>query len=85
VASQSTSGPYQSSERRLSAKLVQTFADRRFHVVSAANPQGRNFDFLDQSRYYFFQVAPQLSSGGSVDPVPDPLVGREANPEPLYP
>jgi hypothetical protein len=62
--SQSASGAYLSSDRRLSAKLVPTFADRGCHVVSAANPQGRNFDLLDRSRYYFFQVAPQLSSRG---------------------
>jgi hypothetical protein len=30
--------------------------------------------FLDRSHYYFFQVAPQLSSWGWVDPVPDPLL-----------
>jgi hypothetical protein len=24
------------------------------------NPYGRILDFLDRSRYYFFQVAPQL-------------------------
>jgi hypothetical protein len=33
-------------------------------VVSAANPYGRILGFLDQSRYYFFQVAPQLYSRG---------------------
>jgi hypothetical protein len=30
--------------------------------------------FLDRSRYYFLQVAPQLYSRGWVDPVPDPLL-----------
>jgi hypothetical protein len=30
--------------------------------------------FLDRSRYFFFQVAPQLYSRGWVDPVPDPLL-----------
>jgi hypothetical protein len=60
VTLQSTSGPYISSDRRLSAKLVPTFADRGCHMVSAANPPRHNFDFLDRSRYYFFQVAPQL-------------------------
>jgi hypothetical protein len=34
--------------------------------------------FLDHSHYYFFQVAPQLSSGGWVDPVPDPLLLRKS-------
>jgi hypothetical protein len=32
--------------------------------------------FLDRSRYFFFQVAPQLCSWGWVDPVPDPLLLR---------
>jgi hypothetical protein len=43
-ACKSASGPYLSSDRRLLAKLVPTFADRVCHVVSAANPHDRNFD-----------------------------------------
>jgi hypothetical protein len=31
-------------------------------VVSAADPPGLILGFLDRSRYYFFQVAPQLYS-----------------------
>jgi hypothetical protein len=34
--------------------------------------------FLDRSRYFFFQVAPQLYSQGWVDPVPDPLLLRKS-------
>jgi hypothetical protein len=57
--SQSASELYRPSDRRLSAKLVPTsFADRGCHVVSVTNPYGRILGFLDQSRYYFFQVAP---------------------------
>jgi hypothetical protein len=37
-----------------------------------------NLGFLDRSRYFFFQVAPQLSSRGWVDPVPDPLLLRKS-------
>jgi hypothetical protein len=33
----------------------------------------RILGFLDRSRYFFFQVSPQLYSRGWVDPVPDPL------------
>jgi hypothetical protein len=53
---------YRPNDRRLSAKLVQAFADRGYHVVSVTNPygHGRILGFLDRSRYYFFQVAPQL-------------------------
>jgi hypothetical protein len=31
-------------------------------VVSVADPCGRNLGFLDRSRYFFFQVAPQSYS-----------------------
>jgi hypothetical protein len=48
--------------RRLQAKLVSTFADRECRVVSATDPHGRILAFLDPSRYFFFQVAPQLYS-----------------------
>jgi hypothetical protein len=34
--------------------------------------------FLDRSRYFSFQVAPQLSSRGWVDPVTDPLLLRKS-------
>jgi hypothetical protein len=67
------------SDRRLSAKLVPTFVDRGCHVVSVTDPYGRNLDFLGQSRYYFFQVAPQLYSRGWADPVPDPLLLRKSD------
>jgi hypothetical protein len=36
-------------------------------VVSATDPYGHILGFLDRSRYYFFQVAPQLYSRGLVD------------------
>jgi hypothetical protein len=35
-------------------------------------------DFLDWSCYFLYQVAPQLFSQGSVDPVPDPLLLRKS-------
>jgi hypothetical protein len=38
------------------------FADRGCHVVSVTYPYGRNLGFLDQSRYFFFKVTPQLYS-----------------------
>jgi hypothetical protein len=57
-------GTYRPSEHRLSAKLVPTFADRGYRVVSATEPDGRILGFLDLNRYYFFQVAPQLYSQG---------------------
>jgi hypothetical protein len=38
---------------------------------------GHILGFLDRSRYFFFQVAPQLYSRGWVDPVPDPLLLRK--------
>jgi hypothetical protein len=57
------------SDRRLSPKLVPTFVDKECRVVNATDPQGRILGFLDRSRYYFFQVAPQLYSRGWVGPV----------------
>jgi hypothetical protein len=66
------------SDRRLSAKLVATFAYRECRVVGATDPHGRIFDFLDRSRYFSIQVAPQLSSRGWVDPVPEPLFLRKS-------
>jgi hypothetical protein len=44
------------------------------HVVTMMYPLGLNLGFLDRSRYFFFQVAPQLYSRGWVDLVPDPLL-----------
>jgi hypothetical protein len=40
------------SDSCLSAKLVQTFADIGYHVVSVTDPYGRNIGFLDRSRYF---------------------------------
>jgi hypothetical protein len=37
---------YRPSDRRLSAKLVPTFADRGCHVVSVTDPYGRILGFL---------------------------------------
>jgi CBS-domain-containing membrane protein len=53
---------FRPSDRGLSAKLVPTFADRGCHVVSVTDPYGRILGFLDRSRYFFFQVAPQWYS-----------------------
>jgi hypothetical protein len=55
---------YRPSDRSLLAKLVPAFADRGCHVVSVADPHGRILGFLDKSRYFFFQVAPQFCSRG---------------------
>jgi hypothetical protein len=55
-----------------------TFADKGCHVFSVTNPYCRNLGFLDRSRYFFFQVAPQLYSRGWVNPVPDPLLLRKS-------
>jgi hypothetical protein len=50
---------------------------RGCHVVGVTDSYGRILGFLYRSRYFFFQVAPQLHSRrGRVDPVPDPLLLR---------
>jgi hypothetical protein len=77
--SESASELYRSSDRRLSANLVPTFADRRCHVVKVTDPYDRIFAFLDRSRYVFYQVAPQLYSQSWVDPVPDPLLRKSGS------
>jgi hypothetical protein len=43
-------------------------------MVSVTDPYGSILGFLDRSRYFFYQVAPQLYSRGWVDPVSDPLL-----------
>jgi hypothetical protein len=48
---ESASELYRLSDRRLSAKIVPTFANRGSHVVSVMDPYGRIVDFLD--RHYF--------------------------------
>jgi hypothetical protein len=58
--------------------LMPTFANRECRMISAIDPNSHILDFLDQSRYYFFQIAPQLYSGCWVDPVPDPLLLRKS-------
>jgi hypothetical protein len=41
-------------------------------------PLAADLIFLDRSRYFFFQAAPELSSWGWVDPVLDPLLLRKS-------
>jgi hypothetical protein len=57
----------------------QLFADRGCHVVSVMDPYGRILGFRDWSRYFFFQVVPQLYSRGWVDPVPDPPLRKSGS------
>jgi CBS-domain-containing membrane protein len=61
---ESASELYRLSDSRLSAKLVPTFADGGCHVVSVTDSYGRILGFLDRSRYFFSQAAPQLCSRG---------------------
>jgi hypothetical protein len=46
---------YRLRDRRLSAKVVPTFADRECYVVSVTDPYGRILGFLDRSRYFSFK------------------------------
>jgi hypothetical protein len=61
---ESVSELYRPRDRRFSAKLVPTFADRGCHTVSVTDPYGHIRGFLDWSRYFFFQIASQLCSRG---------------------
>jgi hypothetical protein len=56
---ESASELYRLSDRRLLVKLVPTFAYRGSRVVNATDPHGLILGFLDRSRYFYFQVAPQ--------------------------
>jgi expansin (peptidoglycan-binding protein) len=42
----------------------QLLGDRGCHVVSVTDLYGRIFGFLDRSRHFFYQVAPQLYARG---------------------
>jgi hypothetical protein len=68
---ESASELYRLIDLHFSAKLVPTFVDWGCHVIGVTNPYDSILGFLGRSRYYFFQVAPQLYSRGWVDPVPD--------------
>jgi hypothetical protein len=50
--SESASELYRPSDRRLSAKLLPTFADKGCHVFSVTDPYGR---ILDRSRYFYIR------------------------------
>jgi hypothetical protein len=52
---------YRPSDRRLSAKLVSTFADRGLlRSQRGASPTDVISEFLDRSHSFFFHVAPQF-------------------------
>jgi hypothetical protein len=69
---------FRPSNRRLSVKLVSTLMDRGVSRSQRGSPTTVISVFLDRSRYFFFQVAPQLYSRVWVDPVPDPLLLRKS-------
>jgi hypothetical protein len=54
---ESASELYRPSDRRLSDKLVPTFADRECRVVSVTDPYDHNLGFPHRSHYFFFQVS----------------------------
>jgi hypothetical protein len=58
--------------------LVPTLVDRGVsRGQHGGSPTAVNLSFLDWSRYFFFQLAPQLCSRGWVDCIPDPLLCRK--------
>jgi hypothetical protein len=75
----SASELYRPSDCRLSAKLVQTFADRWCNMVSVTHLYGRILLFLHRSPYFFSQVARQLYSRDWVDPVTDTLLRKSGS------
>jgi hypothetical protein len=61
---ESASELYRPKDHRLLAKPVPTFAGRGVARGQRNRSLGRNLGFLDRSRYFFFQVTPQLYSRG---------------------
>jgi hypothetical protein len=59
---QAVSELYRLSDGRLSAKLVPTFAARGVSCGQCGRSLGHNLGFLVWSRFFFFQVAPELYS-----------------------
>jgi hypothetical protein len=57
---ESASELHRPSERRLLAKLAPTFSETGCHLVNLTDSYGRVLGFLDQSCYFFIQVAPQF-------------------------
>jgi CBS-domain-containing membrane protein len=53
--SESASVLYRPSDRRLSVKLVSTFADRGCHVISVTDSYSRILGFLGRSRNFSFK------------------------------
>jgi hypothetical protein len=60
----SASELYRPSDRRLSAKLVPTSADRGCHVVRVIDPYGRILGFLDQPLFHYTHnlITPNITS-----------------------
>jgi hypothetical protein len=71
---ESTSELYRPSDRRLSSKLVPTFANRGVSRSQRGGSLRPLFAFSRLEPLLFFQVAPQLCSRGWVDPLPVPLL-----------
>jgi hypothetical protein len=63
--------------------LMQTFMGRGvWSGQHGGTPTAVNLSSVDRSCYFFFQVAPHLSSRGWVDPVPDsPLIRKSCSTE----
>jgi hypothetical protein len=73
----STRELYRLSDRRLSVKLLPTFANRGVSRSPRGGSPTTVISFLDRSRF-FFQVTPQLYSRDCLDPVSDPLLLRKS-------
>jgi hypothetical protein len=87
---ESASELFRPSDRRLSMKLVRTFADRGCHVVSVTDPYSRNLGLLDRSRYFSFSSSSSIVvnrlSGPRSRPITfsEDLVAPGIEPGPLH-
>jgi hypothetical protein len=75
---ESESELYRPSYHRLSAKLVLILRTEGAARSGWTDPYDRILGLLNRTRYYFFQVAPQLYSRSWMDPVPDALLLRKS-------
>jgi hypothetical protein len=69
---------HRASGRHFSAKLVPFLAGRGMSRVRATDIHGNYSRFSKSEPLLFIQVAPQLSSGGWMVPIPDPPLPRKS-------
>jgi hypothetical protein len=70
--------PIPTERQPLVGEVSVNFCGLRVSCGQRDDPYGRILGFLNRSRYFFFQIAPQLYSRGWVDPISYPLLLRKS-------